>query len=80
MWNYSHSSAVHTDNCSFKCVWSFIVLLEGFFYSGVTFNFEQYAVNATDLHHARSQLYPCGKILLTAHLNILASCIYCIHI
>lgn len=32
MWNYSHSSAVHMDNCSFKCVWSFIVLLQGFLF------------------------------------------------
>ncbi len=42
MWNYSHSSAVHMDNCSFKCVWSFIVLLARFFYLSVSFNLEEY--------------------------------------
>lgn len=35
-------SALHTDNCSFKCVWSGIVLQQGFLF-GVTFNLEQYA-------------------------------------
>lgn len=42
------------------------------FYFGVTFNLEQYAFNATNVYHAFSLLYPCGKILLTAHFSILA--------
>lgn len=39
-------------------------------YWGVTLNLEQYATNAWNLHRARSPQYPCGKVLVTAHLAL----------